>query len=184
MNKWYKIFKMASAKKEQEYGWTSIIVPESIAKKTMSFAQSIPERELFTQEGNKWKYGVEDEPHITLLWGIHTKNVEKVTTALEGQKGGVVKLGKIGMFENEEYDVLKVDIISYSLRRLNGELKANLKHASTHSEYNPHITLAYLKCGNAEKYIKDKRFENLKFEFEEVIFEDKEDKSTTIKLDV
>jgi 2'-5' RNA ligase len=184
MNKWYKIYKMATAAKEQEYGWTSIATPKSIGNKTIGFANSIPERELFTKEDDEkeWGYGVEDDPHITVLWGIQTKDAKKVQKALQEQKGGTVKLGKIGMFETDEYDVLKVDIISQSLRRINGHLKSELKHASTHPDYNPHITLAYLKCGNGEKYIKDKRFEGLTFEFNEIIFEDSDDKSTTIQL--
>ena len=190
MNNWYGISKMASAVKERDYGWVSLALPKDIAKKTVSFSKSIPERELYIEKsdegetihGDGWKYGIEDDPHITVLWGIHTKVVKNIINALKDQKGGSASLGQIGMFEAEDYDVLKVNIISPALHRLNGILQENVKHSSTHPQYHPHITLAYLKCGNGAKYIKDKRFKNLKFNFDSVIFEDYEDKSTTLDL--
>ncbi|MFA7219107.1 MAG: 2'-5' RNA ligase family protein [Synergistaceae bacterium] len=190
MNNWYKISRMDRIAKERDYSWVSISLPKNIGSKTMQYAKTIPERELFIKKeekgevvhGKGWKYGVEDDPHITVLWGIHTKDVRKVRKILEEQKGGTVKLGQIGMFEKEEYDVLKVNIISSALHRIHYALQENLEHSSTFPDYHPHVTLAYLKCGNGEKYIKNRKFEGLKFDFDEVIFEDYEDKSTTIKL--
>jgi len=175
---------------ERDYSWVSISVPKSIGAKTIKFAKSIPERELYiekTEEGEEihgkgWKYGVEDDPHITVLWGILTKDVRKIRKALEDQKGGMVKLSQVGMFESEEYDVLKVTVVSPALRKLNLALKENIENVDSYPTYNPHITLAYLKCGNGEKYIKDKRFQGIKFEFDEIIFEDYNDKATSIQL--
>ena len=190
MSNWYKIAKMTRVAEERDYSWVSIATPKEIGSKTIKFAKSIPERELYIEKeekgevihGKGWKYGVEDDPHITVLWGIHTKSVQKIIKTLQDQKGGTVSLGQVGMFETEDYDVLKVNIISPALHRLNRVLQENVKHTTTHPEYHPHLTLAYLKCGNGSKYIKDKRFHNLKFEFDEVIFEDYEDKKTTITL--
>lgn len=189
---WYKIFKMAEKKSdERDYSWVSLPVPKEIGAKTMQFSKTIPERELFIQQdnegeiihGNGWNYGVEDDPHITILWGIHTKNVKQIEKALEGHKGGTVRLGQVGMFATDEYDVLKVNLISQSLHRLNKALQSGVKFTTSHPDYHPHLTLAYLKCGNGEKYIKDRRFQKLKFDFNEVVFEDYEDKSTTLKLE-
>ena len=191
MNDWYKIFKMATKQTNRDYSWISINVPKVISSKTTKFAKSIPERELYIEKeqkgeiihGKGWKYGVEDDPHITVLWGIHTKDVRKIKNILSNQKGGTVKLGQIGVFaESSDYDVLKVNIISPTLHRLNATLKENLQFTTSHSVYHPHLTLAYLKCGNGEKYIKDNRFKTLEFEFDKVIFEDYEDQKTTIKL--
>ena len=190
MNNWYKICRMASKQTERDYSWVSVVVPKAIADKTIRFAKSIPERELYIEQEDKgeiihgkgWKYGVEDDTHITVLWGIHTKSTQKVHKILDEQKGGIIRLGQVGMFEKDEYDVLKVNIISHALHRLNKSLQENLKFSTSYSDYHPHLTLAYLKCGNGAKYIKDKQFHNLNFEFNEVIFEDYEDKSTTINL--
>jgi 2'-5' RNA ligase len=166
MNNWYKIFQMASKTEDRDYSWVRVTVPKSIGTKTVKFAKSIPERELYIKKdpkgtaihGEEWKYGIEDDPHITVLWGIYTKDIRKIRKILEGHRGGKVKLGQIGMFESEDYDVLKVNIISQPLHRLHNALKENIKNADIRPSYNPHLTLAYLKCGNGEKYIKDKRF--------------------------
>ncbi len=190
MNNWYKISKNIIKKENRDYSWISISIPKSISEKTIKFSNSIPERELYIEEtdkgktihGKNFKYGVEDDPHITVLWGIHTKNVDEIKEILEEQKGGTVKMGQVGMFEQEEYDVLKVNIISQALHRLNSILRENLKYTTSHNEYKPHLTLAYLKCGNGEKYIRNNKFKDLSFNFNEVIFEDYNDKSTTIKL--
>lgn len=190
MKDWYRMSRMAGEVKPRDYSWVSIDTPKEISSKTIKFAESIPERELYIEKeeegeiihGKGWQYGVEDSPHITVLWGIHTKDARKVKKILQDHKGGIVKLGQVGMFKADDYDVLKVNIISHSLHRLNGALKEGVKYSSTHPKYQPHITLAYLKCGNGEKYIKDRRFQNLQFDFNEVIFEDYNDKITNIKL--
>ena len=91
MNNWYKIFRMAEKQKERDYSWVSIAVPKTIASKTIKFAESIPERELYIEKekegeiihGKGWKYGVEDDPHITVLGGIHTKDVKKILKTLD-----------------------------------------------------------------------------------------------------
>jgi len=186
---WYKTAIAKLAKSERKYSWVSVKVPLEISKKTVKFAESIPERELYIEEsedaksihGSDWKYGVEDNPHITAIWGISTRDPKKIEKALEGFKSGKVTLGNIDVFENEKYDVLKVNITSPALKKINKTLTDNFNSVSTFKEFHPHITLAYLKCGNGVKYKGDK-FKGLTFQLDEVIFEDYNNKTTTIKL--
>ena len=178
---WYKraMLKTAAA----NFGWASIAVPGNISKKTLSFAQSIPEEEIYTKKENgKWKYGIEEDPHVTVKYGIHTIDEKKVEKALDGQKGGTVTLGKIDLFENDDYDVLKVTVISPTLRRLNKKLTDNLTCTDEYDQYSPHVTIAYLKIGEGKKYKGDDTFVGESFEINEIFFEDKNDKETKIKL--
>ncbi len=189
-NDWYRIAKNSKGSKPRDYSWISIELPSELSDKTIKFAQKIPERELYIEQdpegetihGKGWKYGVEDDPHITVLWGIHTKDVRKIQNILSEQRGGIVRLSKTGMFECDNYDVLKINIISPALHRLNSILRENVQHTTTHPDYKPHVTLAYLKCGNGYRYKDQKSFINLSFEFDKVIFEDYNDEKTTIEL--
>tara|TARA_R110000824_G_scaffold148242_2_gene317810 strand:- start:18704 stop:19279 length:576 start_codon:yes stop_codon:yes gene_type:complete len=177
---WYNIYREAN---KTSYGWTCVHTPESISKKTIDFSKTIPDRELFKeQEG--WEDGIEDKPHITVLYGLETLDVKKVENALHGEKGGTVELGKVDVFESEEYDVLIVRVKSRALHKLHKCLDVNLKNVNSFPKYQPHITLAYLKCGNGKTYKNDNRFEGLSFEFNEIMFEDSKDRKTDIVLNV
>ena len=61
-------------------------------------------------------------------------------------------------------------------------LKTNVKNVDKYPSYQPHMTLAYLKCGNGMKYKGDERFKGLSFDFDEIMFEDSNDNKTDIKL--
>lgn len=188
MNNWYK----AAKDEERDYSWIHIPVPKSIAAKTVGFSKLIPEEDLYTEtskegkviHGDDWKYGVEEDPHITVKWGILTKDIDEIRELLKDEVGGEVSLVKVDMFENDDYDVLKITVESKALRKINKIISDNLETHDTFSTYNPHITLAYLKVGKGKEYKKENPFEDLTFEFDEVIFEDYNDKATTIKLEV
>jgi 2'-5' RNA ligase len=98
-----------------------------------------------------------DEPHITVLYGIHTEHVQDASLALfniRNRKPVTVTLRDFSTFDNERHDVLKVSIDSQDLHELNREIRAILPHTSNFPIYVPHLTLAYLKPGLAQKYIR------------------------------
>ena len=187
MDNWYKksqnnIIKITLAKnEEQSYGWVYVTVPNNIAKKTLKFAKAIPKRELYTEDDKDWSFGVETEPHITVLWGIHTLDANELKIALEDMQGGKASLSKIDFFENDDYDVLKVNIRSPFMKKLNKKIKTHVTCKETF-DYSPHLTLAYLKCGNGEKYKNKSIFNNISFDFDFVTFQDKNNKNTKINL--
>lgn len=122
--------------------------------------------------------GLESEPHTTLLYGLHDKEIkddQKVINIAIEKDIPQLKLYNISLFENDEYDVLKFDVRHYMedkngdedykqkkdiLFEINKELTEKLPYTSNFS-YHPHSTIGYLKSGKGKKYVemfKDKTF--------------------------
>jgi len=182
---WYKIAKQVKDKDLQDYqsfGWTNIDIPQNIVNKVKSMQKTIDKDDIFVKKEGEWKYGLEDDFHITVKWGIVTKDPEKVKKAVKGFHGGEVNLSKVDLFENDEYDVLKVSVYSDALTKLNKALSANLETQDSHPTYNPHITIAYIKSGLGKKYTGGNEFKGVKFSFDKITFEDSEDNKTIIDL--
>jgi hypothetical protein len=56
------------------------------------------------------------------------------------------------LFENEKYDVLKFEVVGDNLHETNADLK-KFPHTTSFPDYNPHLTIAYLKKGEGSKYV-------------------------------
>ena len=186
---WYTTAKKAPPK---DYGWVSVPLPKDISKQTVAYANKIPEYKLFIKKekmgeivhGDGWKYGIEDDPHITVKWGIETKSISKVKEALDDLSGGDVTFGVIDFFSSDdEYDVVKINITSPALRKINKALSDGLATKDSFSIYRPHVTLAYVKKGIGKEYKSRKTFDGVSFSFDKVVFEDSVDKKTTITLE-
>ena len=115
----------------------------------------IAEEDVYTEP----TYGLEHEPHITLLFGLHDNevNVDDLKKAVRKFANKPITVQAIGLstFQNENspYDVVKFDIESDVLHKINKELK-NYPHTSTFPDYHPHMTVAYVKKGMGPKYEK------------------------------
>jgi len=181
---WYKTAKEVKDKDLQElqsFGWTSVSTPKEVVDKVKSLQKDIDENDLFIKKEKDWKYGLEDDFHITVKWGIITKDAEEVKKAVKGFQGGEVQLYKISLFKNDEYDVLKIDVDSDALSELNSAIGDKLETEDSHPTYNPHVTIAYIKSGLGKKYVTD--FKKMVFSFDKIIFEDSDDKVTIINLE-
>lgn len=114
----------------------------------------INENDVYNNEENE--YGIETFPHVTILYGIiHDKHTINILKNLLPPLNDIKIIGvSISSFNNEEFDVLKIDIKSNILNNLNEMVKDSLEYESMYPEFNPHLTLAYLKKGTAFKYEK------------------------------
>ena len=102
-------------------------------------------------------YGVEKEPHVTVLYGFKDEvtadevfDVVKNTILIKPIEIGMMG---ISVFSNPNFDVVKFDVNSPELVKLHDAVK-QLPNKEQFSKYNPHITIAYVKSGTGEKYIK------------------------------
>lgn len=107
--------------------------------------------------------GLEDQPHVTLLYGLHDDEIEDkdVIDACQSVKIGPMDLHNISLFENENYDVLKFDVRSNFLHQINEKL-TGFPHTTDFPDYHAHSTIAYLKSGKGKKYLE--KFSNRSFE--------------------
>lgn len=93
-------------------------------------------------------------------------------------------IGRLSLFQQPEHDVLKLDVESKGLERLNAEL-GRLPNVQTHDNYQPHLTVAYLKPGTGYKYLADPSFlEWQSYVFTELTFSDRERRQTELALNV
>lgn len=127
--------------------------------------------------------GREDEPHVTLLYGLHGRDPVPAGELLAGSGPVRMKLGKVSFFpggEDKDYDVLKVDVDSKDLIWLNRRLK---KLPSTETfKYNPHATIAYVKKGLGKKYADAFGPLNIEVEATGVVFSDPSHQQTWLPV--
>lgn len=101
-------------------------------------------------------YGLEENPHITILYGIHEDEVdpETVMNVIENNMDEItVTISKISIFENDEYDVVKYEVpVTEELLKYRNLFLNNFPNTLSFPEYNPHLTIAYVKPGEGKKY--------------------------------
>jgi hypothetical protein len=114
----------------------------------------IAKEDLYTENGND--FGIEDEPHVSVLLGIHDWEVltKDVVTALNKYPAFTAKFTKISLFENEKFDVVKFDVECPELHKIHEELKSQFPNTSKFPDYKPHLTIAFVKAGEGKKYVK------------------------------
>ena len=112
----------------------------------------IDPEDIYYEESDR-TYGLEDEPHTTLLYGLHDDvDPKTVIDICKSKKIGPLKLHNVSSFNNPKYDVLKFDVSNLVLYEINSMLQ-KLPHTTDFPEYHPHATIGYLKPGTAKKYI-------------------------------
>ena len=187
---WYKRFIEAEKvqKSSEEFSWVYIDISSKIKDIHTKVADEIDEKDLYTIKQGKgdWSYGIEDKPHITVKFKIPFDNPNKIIKILENMEGGNVSIQDIQIFEQDKYDVLVVECKSNTLNKLHKQLTDKLDIPDDYPDYIPHVTIAYFKKGKAKQYkdmaLKEFINKNLNFNFDKVIFQDRENKKTPINL--
>jgi DNA polymerase III epsilon subunit-like protein len=143
----YKLFE----EKTYEFGCVMVDVP---VKNWNEITQFIDSDDVYTVSGND-TYGIQDRPHLTLLYGTH-KEVEskQVESLLKGIKPFSIEIDGVDIFENEDYDVVKFNIKKSDILQSMFDKLSSLPNSNKFKDYKPHITIAYVKKGTGKKYIK------------------------------
>lgn len=164
--------------KAREYSSTQVDLPEPLAERVLSIGRAIPDVDLAED-------GRETKPHVTVKWGLHTNDADEVRAILAKEAPFTVTLGKTSFFPNGESgsgDVLKVDVTSARLRRLNKQIGQALEHTSTHPGYQPHVTVAYLKPGRGKAYEGDDALAGTEMTVDRLVFSDQNGQRVEIPL--
>lgn len=96
-------------------------------------------------------YGLEDQPHITLLYGIDPSTPPSQVKQVLGdwKPRTYYNIHSASVFQSERYDVVKYDVYADDLHRAN-KLLCQLPHQNDYPDYHPHITIGYVKSGLGE----------------------------------
>lgn len=170
-----------------DFSSTQIQLPHEIAQHVIAFGKSIPDKHLAKEEAtnyggsSSWD-GRESDVHSTLKYGIHSGDPKAVVAALKGEPPIKVKLGKTSLFKNPEHDVLKIEVHSPDMHRLNKKVAESGPVTDTHPTYRPHITIGYLKPGHGDKYDGLSKFEGMEATIPHVTFSSKDGTKTQIPL--
>lgn len=131
------------------------------------------------------RYGLEKEPHVTVLYGFHLDKVNKNDIKKEIEKLKIkpfkIKLSKITQFQNKEYDVLKFDIENETLKKLNKHFGANFPYTNDFPEYNPHMTVGYVLPGSGKKYL-GKDFSSIEVDANKFVYSEKADAKNRLEI--
>lgn len=129
--------------------------------------------------------GLETEPHITTKFGLHFQTPSvRLRQALKNFGPVEATLGKTSLFSNDDADVLKVEVDSLGLHKLNKLISRVIPTHDTHPRYIPHLTLAYLKPGHGKKYVGDTALAGQKLRFDNLTFSGRRGHRETIPLGV
>lgn len=115
----------------------------------------IPKNELYfgtDEEKKDNQYGLEKESHVTLAPCLDSDvDINKLKELLLPLKEYKCILNNISIFENDNYDVLKADVKCPNMHKTYNKIKENFELHSAYKEYHPHMTIAYMQKGMADK---------------------------------
>lgn len=170
--------------KEHKFSCLMFRLPGELAFKVRQLGERIPSEDLSpTEYGNESGDGRELDPHVTLKFGLHTDDSDEVREALINEAPIAIQLGDCSCFENEDQDVVKIEVESEALHKLNKIVCERLECTDTHPDYKPHVTIAYVKGGSGKKWAE--RLNDLKGQvavFDKIVFSNKEREHHEIPL--
>lgn len=165
------------------YGCVMLELPKKLADKVMAISAAIPDDDIYDDGGGT---GREDQPHITVKYGLHTDNPDAVRKVLSGCAPVTAELGAMSVFHNEDYVVLKMGVRSPDLVKLNRLISDELKCTDSYPVYHPHVTVAYLRHRKDDPYwyrdLYDDSLEGESFESDTLLFSTADDDDYDIKL--
>lgn len=138
--------------KEPSYG---CVMMESKIKEWEDLHLSGIEEDDLYEVPNDDSYGLEETPHVTIIYGIHEDEVDPEVIAEVIEKNmepTTVIIDEIGIFEGEEYDVVKYNVPLTEQLQKYRDIFLKFPNTQTFPDYHPHMTIAYVKPGLGKKY--------------------------------
>jgi 2'-5' RNA ligase len=165
------------------YSSTQIDLPDDLAEEIVEWGRRyLPDDAIYTDPDDP-SFGRENEIHATVLYGIHEDSPDKVAALLEEQKPFACALGRVNLFQtNPKFDVVKAEVRSRELHRLHNRLKESLEVTDKYPVYRPHVTIAYVQPGAANRLKGGGAFLGRSFEVREIIFSSHAGKKTKLRL--
>jgi len=141
---------------DDTYDYGCVMLKLDFSKRVWKMVQDlIDDEDVYTKEGDV-SYGREDSPHATILYGLHAdvedSDIEDIINGIEPFDANLLN---INIFENDDFDVVKFNILGKTRKYLSELNKkfAKLPHTTSYPDYKPHVTIAYVKAGTGKKYV-------------------------------
>lgn len=145
------------------YSCLMMQLPTELADRVRAFGNAIADGDIY--DGDEGEQGREDDPHVTVKYGLHTDSADLVSDTLAmsnlNEVSSIVEIVGMSAFHNEEYVVLKLDVESLYLNELHRALSDELANSDSHPEYHPHVTIAYLKHREDDPYWYEKLYSDM-----------------------
>ncbi len=146
-----RFFEFILEKVKYEFGCVMLDTPIKNWDKICSL---IDLDDLYTKEGES--YGIQNDPHVTLLYGIESSvDIEDIKEIISKIDPIEIRVDSIDFFENDEFDVVKFSVANSSKLQKAHDLLSELPNQNKFPDYNPHITIGYVKKGMGKKYKKE-----------------------------
>jgi 2'-5' RNA ligase len=120
----------------------------------LSILQTVDEKDVY---GKADTYGYELFPHCTVFYGWVNDEKDWIIENENKFEFPNLKITGVGLFENPWFDVLKFNVESGRLKEEHSFCKQ--RKNETRFDYDPHVTIAYLKKGRGEKYVDELDFQ-------------------------
>lgn len=145
---------METEEKPRDYAF--LMIDYEMPNFVKKIQKGIKEDELYTEEGNE-DYGLEKQCHVTVAACLDNdidveKLKEQLPLSIDCYGAFCTNISK---FENEGFDVLKCSICCDILNLTHNRIAKKFSLHTEFKEFNPHLTIAYLKKGMADKYLQD-----------------------------
>jgi len=163
-----------------EHGCLMVYLDEESSNKVKQFCQDTFNPEILAE------FGIEEEPHITCQYGFTDEvSVEDINEFVNNiiQRPISIELGEISRFDNDDYDVIKVDVNSPDLHELSDKIREYFgdRLNVTYPNYHPHMTLAYIQKGSLPHIDGDNMFKGKNHTFEQFVYSDASNEKYDIK---
>jgi|PlaIllAssembly_1097288.scaffolds.fasta_scaffold02258_3 2'-5' RNA ligase len=158
-----------------DYSSTQINLPPNVATEVKALAAVIPD-DVLAEDGR------EDRPHVTVKYGLHGNDPSTIKPVLAKQPPVAFVLGKTKVFEKDDCDVVYVEVKSPGLGKLHKAVSEALPNTETYPTYVPHVTVAYVKKGEGQKYAGNATLVGTKVVASEVLFSPKDGTKINLPL--
>lgn len=133
------------------YSSTQINLPQEMADQIMAWGRAnIHDTDLYVDADGDC--GREDEIHVTVKFGLVADRPSKeLLDIISKTEEFEIRLQPVSLFRNDEFDVVKLGVVSPGLRELNRRVSSSCENEDKYPDYQPHVTIAYVKKGRGDR---------------------------------
>lgn len=157
METFQSINEWLNEQKEDEKTYGCVMLEAKVPDWEEMHIGGIDPKDVYTKPYDD-SFGLEKTPHVTVIYGIHEDEIdpEIIFDVIQKKMEPLtVTIDKIGIFETDDYDVVKYDVpVVKKLKKFRNLFLKSFPNTQTFPEYHPHVTLAYVKPGEGKKYVK------------------------------